>query len=515
MLRNLLLVARRDYIAYVGRRRFWLSLLLTPILLLAFVFVPGVLANLQSARTYTVIDHSGWAWPAVARRIAAGDYTQLLNLAAAAARTGTSAGLPQPLAKLAPAAEKLTAPERRAFATVLAAGGPAPTTAGPAADLWSERPAFIAWYRALTPKVARALDRGLAIARFRHLLIPGKTQAVLNKAVRADKLFAYFVIGAKPLAGDTGFVYGSRNLTDTALRNWFSGEVNAVVRARKVRKTGLPKARARWLQTPVIFHNRLITKAGAKRVSAAERAAQWLPVGYVYLLFISIFSISQILMMSTMEEKSSRIAEVLLGAITPGELMSGKVLGSLLVGLTMLCFWVVVIFLALGYFGPSLGAAGTFAKGLLGAISPTDLGWFFAYFILGYLFYGALLGAIGAAVSTIQEAQPYMTPVTLLLMVPLILMIPIVKNPTAEYARVLSYIPPLTPFVMMNRINAPPPLVDYILTTLLLVASVLVLLYFAGRIFRIGLLNSGAPPKLRQLLAWLRTPTPPRTDDAG
>ncbi len=511
MLRSLLLVARRDYAAYVGRRRFWLSLLLTPLLLLAFVFVPGVLANLQSARTYTVIDHSGWVWPAVARRIAAGDYTQLLNLAAAAARTGTV--LPQPLARLAPAAGKLTAPQRRALATALAAGGPAPIS-GPAAGLWSKRRAFIAWYRALTTKAARALDRGLSIARFRYLSPPGKTPVVLNQAVNRDKLFAYFVIGTKPLAGDAGFVYGSRNLTDTALRNWFSGEVNAVVRARKVRETGLPKARARWLQVPVVFHNRLITKAGAKRVSAAERAAQWLPVGYVYLLFISIFSISQILMMSTMEEKSSRIAEVLLGAITPGELMSGKVLGSLLVGLTMLGFWVVVIFLALGYFGPSLGGAGTFAKGLLGAISPTGLGWFFAYFVLGYLFYGALLGAIGAAVSTIQEAQPYMTPVTLLLMVPLILMVPIVKNPTAEYARVLSYIPPLTPFVMMNRINAPPPLIDYILTTLLLGASVVVLLYFAGRIFRIGLLNSGAPPKLRQLLAWLRTPARPGTDVA-
>jgi ABC-type Na+ efflux pump permease subunit len=279
-----------------------------------------------------------------------------------------------------------------------------------------------------------------------------------------------------------------------------------VVRARKAAQAGLSADKAKWLEQGVTFDSRLVTEQGAKTATAGQKAGQWLPVGYVYLLFISIMQIAQLLMMSTIEEKSNRIAESLLAALEPADIMAGKTLGIAGVGITMVGGWIVLIVGMLGAFGGAF-ALGDFASAIVNGISAWNVMWFLIYFVLGFLLYASILGAVGASVNNIREAQPYMTPVILFLMLPLILMVAVAKDPTAIWARVLSYIPPLTPFLMMNRSAAPPPLTDYILTTLLMLVTVAVTLSVSGRIFRVGLLNTGAPPKLKEMLSWARTPT--------
>ncbi|HEX5314284.1 MAG TPA: ABC transporter permease, partial [Gammaproteobacteria bacterium] len=333
------------------------------------------------------------------------------------------------------------------------------------------------------------------------------TPAELREKVRSGDLFAYFTIPADPLAADAPFVYASRNLTDTDLRDWFAGEVTTVIQARKVASVGLPSAKADWLKAPVEFQSRLVTKEGARAATAAEQAGQWLPIGYVYLLFIAIMSIAQLLMMSTIEEKSTRIAETLLATVEPTDVMAGKTLGVAAVGTTLVCCWLAIILGLTAAFGGMLPIGG-FAHALVAGITVWNVAWFLVYFILGFLLYSAVLGAIGAAVNNIQEAQPFIGPVMMFMVLPLIIMVPVVKDPTATWARVLSYFPPLTPFLMVNRSAAPPPLVDYVATTAILIVTVAFALYASGKIFRVGLLSTGAPPKLKELLAWLRTPRP-------
>ena len=317
---------------------------------------------------------------------------------------------------------------------------------------------------------------------------------------------------ADPPRPDARYRYASRNLTNTYLSKWFQAQVNAVVQARKVTEAGLPVAKAEWLKTPVSFHSELITQSGAKKATAAEKAAQYLPVGYVYLLFIAIMSVSQLLMMSAIEEKSGRIAESLLATVDASEIMAGKTLGVALVGITQVGFWLVLLLGALIGFGSQLPMGG-FVHALVVSITVANLAWFLVYFVLGFLFYAAILGAIGAAVNNIQEAQPYMVPVIMFMVFPLALMLPVVRDPTATWARVLSYFPPLTPFLMMNRAAAPPPLIDYVATTALLLVTVVLALYASGRVFRVGLLHTGAPPKIKELLSWLRTPSPDKADN--
>lgn len=511
-LRNILLIARRDYLAYVARRRFWIGLLVTPAILLAFIFVPVLIHRFESAHSYAVVDHSGWVLKAVNERIAAQDYDRLLTLAADAASAGSAAGLPQPLAAIAPAAARLDPAARTAVARKLAAGGPAPAGSGAGQAIWARRQALVQWYNGLDVKQARAVDRNLAVSRFRYVSDAGSDTAALREQITQGKLFGYFVIPADPLKEGAQYVYASKNLTDTGLSGWFSTQVNAVVQSRKVNEVGLPADKAEWLKTPVDFHAQLVTKSGAKTATTEEKAAQWLPVGYVYLLFIAIMQIAQLLMMSTIEEKSSRIAETLLATVKPGEIMAGKTLGVAAVGTTLIVCWLAIILGLLGGFGATLPIGG-FAHALVANVSVWSVAWFLVYFVLGFLFYAAILGAIGAAINNIQEAQPYMTPVIMFLMVPLLLMIPVVKDPTATWARVLSYFPPLTPFLMVNRGAAPPPLIDYVATTALLVVAVAFVLYLSGRVFRVGLLNTGAPPKLGELLSWIRTPSPDKADN--
>ncbi|MGH8362907.1 MAG: ABC transporter permease [Gammaproteobacteria bacterium] len=492
------LVAQRDYTAYVMRRRFWVSLLLTPAILLAVMLVPALIQHFSSAHNYAVVDHSGWLLPAVEQRIAGEDYAKLLTLAArmpAEARPG----LPPVLAAIAPGATELDRQEREALAQALAAGAPAPVQ--PAAlAIWRERAALTQWYAGLTPEAAAGVDRGLAIARF-HLV--AQAPDTLHTAVAQGNLYGYFILPADPLAPDAQFIYASHNLTNTDLRDWFSTQVSAVVQAHRASQAGLTAAQAKLIGQTVDFDNQLVTEHGETTATAAQTVAQWLPIGYVYLLFISIMQIAQLLMMSTIEEKSNRIAEMLLAALEPSDIMAGKTLGVACVGVTLVGGWLIMILGLLVAFGSAFHLGG-FVSAILAGISAWNIAWFLVYFVLGFLLYAAVTGAIGAAVNNIREAQPYMTPVMLFMILPLILMFPVAQDPTAVWARALSYIPPLTPFMMMSRSAAPPPMIDYVVTTALLLASVIVALYLSGRIFKRGLLNTGAPPKFKEMLSWAR-----------
>ena len=494
--RNVLLVARRDYVAYVGRRRFWISLLITPAIFLAFMLVPGLIQQFHGARKYAVVDHSGWLLPAVQQHIAGGDYAKLLDLVAQRRATPE---LPPVLKSLAEPATELDAGARAALGQALASGTPAPA-ASAAQAIWRQRDALARWYRQLTPEAAARVDRSLAAARYQRVAEP---VASLQSVTEQGDLDGYFVFPQQPLEADAAYVYASRNLTDTELRDWFSAQVSAVVQARRADRAGLSVAQARLLAAGVTFQGQLVTRHGHKTATSAEKVAQWLPVAYVYLLFISIMQIAQLLMMSTIEEKSNRIAETLLAAIEPSDIMAGKTLGVAGVGITLVGSWVVLILGLLAIAGSAFSLGGI-ASAVLSGISLWSLGWFAVYFVLGFLLYAAVTGAIGASVNNIREAQPYMTPVMLFMILPLVLMVPAAQDPTALWARVLSYVPPLTPFMMMSRSAAPPPLVDYVATTAVLACTVAVALFVAGRIFRRGLLNAGAPPRLREMFGWMR-----------
>ena len=190
------------------------------------------------------------------------------------------------------------------------------------------------------------------------------------------------------------------------------------------------------------------------------------------------------LLNNTIEEKSNRLIEVLLSSVTAGELMIGKLLGIAAVGLTMMTAWMTSIVMILWlHSGPESEIA---TAALRVVLTSNLLPAFVAYFALGFLLYAGLFLAIGSICNTLKEAQNFMSPIMIVMIVPILTMSFIPKDPNGTIATVLSWIPFYTPFVMMNRAAADPPLFDVIGTLIVLLASAALVLWVSGKVFRIG-----------------------------
>ena len=200
--------------------------------------------------------------------------------------------------------------------------------------------------------------------------------------------------------------------------------------------------------------------------------------------------------------ESNRIAEVLLSSVTPNEIMMGKLLGIAGVGLTMVGAWLATVFIAAQlYQGAGAEVIGPAVDSVLASgLVPM----FLLCFLLGYLIYAGLFLSIGALCNDIKEAQNFQGPMMLIMMVPLFAMVAINRDPHGTIATILTWIPLYTPFTMMNRAAADPPLMEMVGATLLMIATAVLLLWSAGRIFRMAMLRAGGRPNLAQVLQWIR-----------
>lgn len=226
---------------------------------------------------------------------------------------------------------------------------------------------------------------------------------------------------------------------------------------------------------------------------AASPSQVLTPLIFMLFLFMGIMGISQLLINSTLEEKSNRVYEVLLSSISPLELMGGKIIGACGVGFTLLALWAGGGFLA------------AIAGGFGNLLDLAQIGWFLAFYVFGFLMIASLMVAIGSACNTIKEAQNLMAPISILLALPLVLSLVVMDDPNGTVARVLSFVPPFTPFVMMARIAgvpAPPAWESWAALAVLVVAT-WVTFRLAARVFRVGILLYGQPPSLRQLWRWM------------
>jgi ABC-2 type transport system permease protein len=296
--------------------------------------------------------------------------------------------------------------------------------------------------------------------------------------------------------------YWSANATDFGLRSEIEQAVNGEIRRREYLARGMDGSVIGEVEQTFVPFTSLNPKKekGKEAIETIDTIKQWAPSGFVYLLWLAIFVIIQMLLNNTIEEKSNRIIEVLLSSVTPGELMMGKLFGIAAIGLTMVGAWMLALF---GILSWKVGGASEVAGQVLTVLKTSNLiPMFSIYFLLGYLMYAAFILSIGSVCNTIKEAQSYMGVLTMIMMIPLLTMTFIPKDPNGSLARILSWIPLYTPFTMMNRATADPPLVDLIGTFLLLAATTVLALWMSGKIFRLGILRTGQPPKVVEMLRW-------------
>jgi ABC-2 type transport system permease protein len=217
------------------------------------------------------------------------------------------------------------------------------------------------------------------------------------------------------------------------------------------------------------------------------------------MLYVTILMYSMSVMRSVLEEKNSRIFEVLLSAATPKELMAGKILGAAGVGLTQIAIWTVA---ASPFAAQSISMYGEqFHLNL----SIANMIFFGVFFILGFLLYSALAAALGSAVNSEQEAQQFQFVIMMPLIVSVIFMTPVIQQPHSTLATVLSLIPFCAPLLMYTRILVEtPPAWQIALSLVLLVGTIYAMLAICSRVYRIGILMYGKRPTLPEIVKWMK-----------
>lgn len=228
-----------------------------------------------------------------------------------------------------------------------------------------------------------------------------------------------------------------------------------------------------------------------------------------FVLYMVILLYAVAVMRSVLEEKSSRVVEVILSSMRPWHLMLGKVLGVGAVGLTQLAIWAVaaaaLFTLALPY---AIAARPELARmGDLGRYAPgvAYLGLFLVFFVCGYFMYSGLYAAVGAMCNTDEEAQQAQTPLVVLLVMPIMLLMPVLDRPGATASVLLSLFPIFSPVLMFARAaGGAAPAWQVWLSVVLMVLTVVGVAWVAGRIYRVGILMAGKRPTLAELWRWVR-----------
>lgn len=278
----------------------------------------------------------------------------------------------------------------------------------------------------------------------------------------------------------------TRNPTDRSLDGLVHEAVGGRMRADALARAGLPPDRVEAidrLEPKVADYS---PRAAGGRVGARERLPGLVGFGLGMLLWMMVLSSSSVLLNSVVEEKSSRIMEILLASASPRELMGGKILGVAGVIATTLGLWLAVAIAILSATSPQ-----TLAD--LGAVMAAHgmIAYFAVYLVGGYLMYAALFTAVGAWCETVREAQTLLAPIMMLLTVPVLFLGQAIVRPDTPALQALSWVPLFTPFLMPARAAADPPAWQILGTALLVAASAAASLWLSARAFRAGALSSG------------------------
>jgi ABC-2 type transport system permease protein len=300
----------------------------------------------------------------------------------------------------------------------------------------------------------------------------------------------------KPAKGKTTYgrydLYVPPNLDDRAdteiQQSLRDALINARVRAQSLDRDTIDAI----VQIPRV-QSVTVTKGNERQTVRAFNIV--LPISVAALLFMGVMTGGQSLLTSTVEEKSSRVIEVLLSAVSPMQLMAGKILGQMAVSLLVLGIYI------------AMGLAMLTSMSLFGLLNPWLILYILIFFVIMYLVFGSLMMAVGAAVNEMREAQGLMMPLMMILMIPWFLWMPISRDPNSLFSTVLSFVPPINTFAMLLRMasSAPPPWWQVWLSIGVGILSVFGALWFTAKVFRIGLLMYGKPPNFATLIRWARS----------
>jgi ABC-2 type transport system permease protein len=454
-------IAIREFLATVLTRGFVVGVLLLPGLIALSVVVGPRLMNQRSEQVrgqIAIIDPTG----AVASELRATITPQAIAERRNAAAQRAIAGAPAEVRELAGESRAVSGP---ALERVLGAAPVLRVVERPAEPNDDDLRSAKAWLLETSPG-----DRHIAVV------------AVQPDAVRPGP-------GRQDYGGYT--LYVPQNLDDRIETVIFESMRDALIGAR-ARDEHIDRQRVNALVR--------VNRPGSITVSkGAERPTvvgfnRLLPFVFAGLLLFSVLMAGQGLVTSTVEEKTSRVIEVLLSAVSPLELLAGKVLGQMCVSLAVLGIYLGLAFMMMVSFA------------VLGLLDLSLVFYLLVFFVISYLTIGSAMAAVGSAVNDMREAQTMMMPIILIMMVPWMLALPISREPNSTFSTALSFMPPMNTFAMLLRLTstAPPPRWQVWVTIGVGILSVAASVWCAAKVFTVGLLMYGKPPDLKTLIRWIR-----------
>jgi len=312
-----------------------------------------------------------------------------------------------------------------------------------------------------------------------------------------DPNLTYLVLrpgSAEPLEVE----YFAKNTSDFSIGT-LERAINDAVSTLRLKRAGLNSAQiAAYTKRIEMKRNKITSSGGVEEGGRADFVVAFIMLFFIYMTVL-IYGLA--VMRGVIEEKQSRIVEVLVSSVRPTQMMLGKVIGIGMVALTQVGVWALSALLL-----TTIGVSVFASRGLTMPNLPISLLiYFVVYFVLGYFLFSTLYALVGSTVSSEEEAQQAQIPVTILLVVPMMIFNMIMANPTSNASIVLSMIPFFAPTLMMMRIAVVnPPLWQILLSMLIMVASILGCVWVAARIYRVGILMYGKRPSIAELGRWLR-----------
>ena len=326
-------------------------------------------------------------------------------------------------------------------------------------------------------------------------------RAALDQSVLDEEIAAWVWIDPEMLA-ENRVEYHAQSVSNFITQQALTGALSLAVQQVRLVESGYDPEIVAELSSSIDLETVRISAEGSRAEGGLGGFA--LAFAVFMMLYITTLIYGQQVMLGVLEEKSSRVVEVILSTVDPLDLMAGKIVGIGLAGLTQLGIW---FSLAAVLTAPAVVAAMAFlpAGTELPTLPPILVLHFFLLFILGYFFYATFYAMIGSAFNNPQEAQQMASLAVIFVVLPWIFFLPILNDPDSTLAVVTSLIPIFTPFLMVLRIAVKMPptwqiLLGYFLTTALCGGMI----WLCARIYRIGILMYGKKPSLRELWRWIR-----------
>jgi len=453
---KLLAVIKREYLQQVRTKAFWIATFLIPSLGLGLIFIQVALSRTLVAKGRVgVVDLSGRLYePLVA------EY------------------------RARPADEETTRPEKGEGAKSHEAKAGEETLGEPLEEK--------------NPKITTQLDLFKVDATPETLPDVRKR---LNADVQRERIKAYIVLTPETLASGKAEWRAQSVKAEVIMREQIANILSRAVTKERLKDRGVdPKVYdAARLRVDLDPHEAKEIESGESGRNVGMNIA--ISATFFFLIYISIFVYGASIMRGVLEEKNNRIVEVIVSSVKPTTLMLGKILGIGLVGLTQYAVWAA---LALGIALPGVAVVAGMGEGLP-RIPVATIGAFVLFFLLGYFLYSSLYAALSAPFNTEQEAQQFVMIPGLMLILTSTTWFFAFNQPNGTLATVLSFFPFTAPLMMFMRISVQtPPLWQIATSVALLALTIVAVAWFAGRIYRVGILMYGKKPTLPEIFRWAR-----------